>query len=183
MNRRSKLYISLYQQFLSSSLTQSILFSAHFFSEEEVKQAAFDQPHDKVPGPDGHPSEFYKIFWNEIKIDFLSAVLHFSTHSRIPSEWSTDPVIFISKKDHVQSPSNLRPINLCNTHYKILCKLLANKLSNILEEQQSWFLSDGDIIDNIMIAQEMYHSIHVEQKNKLLSWIWRRLLTESVRIS
>jgi hypothetical protein len=32
------------------------------FSEEEVKMAVFDKEHNKAPGPDGFPSEFYQFF-------------------------------------------------------------------------------------------------------------------------
>ena len=33
------------------------------FSEEEVKQAIFQMEHNKAPGPDGFPAEFYQSFW------------------------------------------------------------------------------------------------------------------------
>jgi hypothetical protein len=32
------------------------------FSEEEVKMAIFDMEHNKAPGPDGFPTEFYQLF-------------------------------------------------------------------------------------------------------------------------
>lgn len=37
------------------------------FSEEEVKQAIFQMEHNKAPGPDGFPAEFFQVFWEVIK--------------------------------------------------------------------------------------------------------------------
>ena len=35
-------------------------------SQEEVKDALFNMPSNKSPGPDGIPAEIYKLLWNEI---------------------------------------------------------------------------------------------------------------------
>ena len=41
------------------------------YSEEEVKKAVFLMEHNKAPGPDGFPAEFYQHFWELIKVDLL----------------------------------------------------------------------------------------------------------------
>jgi hypothetical protein len=41
------------------------------FSEEEVKAAIFQMEHNKVPGSDGFPTEFYQKFWDIIKGDMM----------------------------------------------------------------------------------------------------------------
>ena len=41
------------------------------FSEKEIKEAIFQMEHNKAPGPDGFPAEFYQVFWNVIKYDLL----------------------------------------------------------------------------------------------------------------
>ena len=41
------------------------------FSEEEVKAAMFQMEHNKAPGPDGFPAEFYQNFWDIIKADLM----------------------------------------------------------------------------------------------------------------
>jgi hypothetical protein len=45
------------------------------FTEKEVKAAIFQMEHNKAPGPDGFPTEFYQVFWEIIKID-LMALFH-----------------------------------------------------------------------------------------------------------
>jgi hypothetical protein len=48
------------------------------YLEEEVKKAVFQMEHNKAPGPDGFPIEFYQSFWDTIKMDLLHmfSVLH-----------------------------------------------------------------------------------------------------------
>jgi len=47
------------------------------FSEEEVKMAIFDMEHNKAPGPDGFPAEFYQFFWDVVKQDLMSLFYEF----------------------------------------------------------------------------------------------------------
>jgi hypothetical protein len=47
------------------------------FSEEEVKMAIFDMEHNKAPGPDGFPAEFYQFFWDIIKQDLMGLFYEF----------------------------------------------------------------------------------------------------------
>ena len=48
------------------------------YSEEEIRKAVFQMEHNKAPGPDGFPAEFYQSFWDIIKEDILElfAQLH-----------------------------------------------------------------------------------------------------------
>jgi hypothetical protein len=42
------------------------------FSEKEVRDAIFQMKHNKAPGPDGFPTEFYQVFWSLIKNDLMA---------------------------------------------------------------------------------------------------------------
>jgi len=41
------------------------------FTEKEIRDAIFDMEHNKAPGPDGFPAEFYQQFWDVIKGDLM----------------------------------------------------------------------------------------------------------------
>ena len=63
--------------------------------------------------------------------------------------------------------TELKPISLCNVRYKIILKVLCQRLKSYLplfiSETQSAFVAGRLISDNILIAQEMFHGL---QTNK-----------------
>lgn len=76
-------------------------------------------------------------------------------------------LILIPKKDSVYDPKYLRPIALCNVLYKIVAKVLANRLQKILSavisEEQSAFVPGRNITDNVLVAFELLH--YMKRKN------------------
>lgn len=83
------------------------------------------------------------------------------TEGKFPNEVNDTTLVLIPKKDHVDDPKDLRPIALCNVLYKILAKVLANRLQKILpgviSEEQSAFVPGRNITDNVLVAFELIH--------------------------
>lgn len=85
-----------------------------------------------------------------------------------PGELNSTNVVLIPKKENAVRMMDLRPIALCKVLYKILAKVLANRLKPILPEviskNQSALVHGRSITDNVLVAFEMIH--HMRLKNR-----------------
>ncbi|XP_062116553.1 uncharacterized protein LOC133830553 [Humulus lupulus] len=128
---------------------------------DEVKQALFQMHPDKSPGPDGFSSGFYQKFWDVVGEDVIYMVQEFFTSGSFPDHLSETNIVLIPKKSEPESMGDLRPIALCNVVYKVVSKVMANRMKTILNmvisETQSAFVPGRLITDNIMVAFEVMH--------------------------
>lgn len=73
----------------------------------------------------------------------------------------------IPKIDSLVSPKDYKPISLSNVSYKIISKILVERLKpwlhKIIFENQSTFISGRMITYNIIIAHELLHSLHTKK--------------------
>lgn len=83
-----------------------------------------------------------------------------------PGELNYTNVFLIPKKEDASCLKDLRPISLCNVLYKILAKVLANRMKTVLpfiiSENQSAFVQNRNIIDNVLVAFELIQ--HMSKK-------------------
>jgi hypothetical protein len=131
-------------------------------TEEEIIKAVWSLDPDKAPGPDGFPIRFYHSFWDIIKRD-LKKMLNYTLHKqKIGGATNSTFLSLIPKESNPSNFSRFRPISLCNSSYKILTKIIATRLNPLLtkliSENQSGFLKDKQITDNIVLVQEAIHS-------------------------
>jgi len=137
------------------------------FSPEEVKKALFQIGDFKAPGPDGMHAVFYKRFWDVLGDDLVKEVLEAVNLAKIPEGWNDTTIVLIPKVNNPTMVSQFSPINLCNVVYKVISKMLANRLwmilSDIISDHQSAFVPGRLITDNILLA---YESIHTIKKRK-----------------
>jgi hypothetical protein len=133
------------------------------FSAEDVKKAAFSIGDYKAPGPDGLHAVFYKNFWSICGIEITQEVLSAINSRQIPEGWNDTTVVLIPKIDDPELITQYRPISLCNVIYKIISKVLAQRLKEILPEiispMQSAFVPGRLITDNVLVAYECIHAI------------------------
>ena len=83
-------------------------------------------------------------------------------HWILPS-LNTTFIALIPREEHSMTPDKFRPIALCNVIYKVISKVIANRLKPLLpgliSPEQSGYVEGRQILDNILLAQEMIHSL------------------------
>lgn len=126
---------------------------------------------EKSPGLDGFNPSFYQKFREIVGEDIFLAGMSWLRDGVFPSRLNHTIVTFIPKCDNMSSMKDLRPISLCNVVYKILSKVLCNRLKNVLlklvDISQSAFVAGRSIQDNILIAFELIHSMRKKTKRKM----------------
>ena len=98
----------------------------------EVDQALAQMHPHKAPGPDGMNPFFYQKFWDTIGNDVSATVLAILHGHPIPPELNRTFVALIPKKPKPESILEFRPISLCNVAYKLVTKVIANRLKPLL---------------------------------------------------
>ena len=140
------------------------------FSRDEVESAMNQMEPGTAPGSDGMPPLFYQSFWSLMGDEVCFAVLDCLNNCKIPDVINHTNITLIPK---VKSPENItefRPISLCNVVYKLVSKVLANRLKMVLptvvSENQSAFQAGRVITDNVLMAFETLHYMKNHQSGK-----------------
>lgn len=136
----------------------------------EIKKVLFSFASLKSPGPDGLPPLFYKIFWKTTSHAVISAVQHFFKNDHLLSALNHTFIALIPKKSTASKIEHYRPISLCNVTYKIISKILANRLKPFLEKFispfQMAFVNGRNIHDNIIASHEIMNYLHKKKGKK-----------------
>lgn len=119
---------------------------------------------DSAPGPDGFTGHFYINNLEILQQDILAMVEDFFKGAQLPAAVGSTILTLIPKVPTPTSFGEMRPIGLCNFSYKILSKLLNDRLRKILpgiiSEEQAGFVSGRSIHESIAIATEMLNNIN-----------------------
>jgi hypothetical protein len=121
----------------------------------------------KAPGPDGLQAVFYQIQWATVKHSFCNLILDIFHNLEKVAEINDTLITLIPKVDNVESLNQFRPISLCNVTYKLVTKILARRLRNVMEQLvspcQCSFIPGRNSGDNIIISQEVIHSMKLKK--------------------
>lgn len=77
-------------------------------------------------------SPFYKDSWNIIQDDIVEEVCEFFKKGRMLKAWNNIVITIIPKSEHVERVGDYRPIACCNTTYKVISKVLYNRLKQVM---------------------------------------------------
>nr|GEY93341.1 RNA-directed DNA polymerase, eukaryota [Tanacetum cinerariifolium] len=106
-------------------------------SRDEIRRAVWSCGDNKSPGPDGYTFEILKKYWDLIGSDFCDAVID------------------------AKFVNDFRPISLIGSVYKVVTKVLANRLASVIVDlifdTQSAFVAGRQMLDGPFILDEILH--------------------------
>ncbi|GJU88902.1 RNA-directed DNA polymerase, eukaryota, reverse transcriptase zinc-binding domain protein [Tanacetum coccineum] len=102
---------------------------------------------------------FYRRYWNILESDVVDAVTSFFHHGQFPKGSNSSFIALIPKTRDANMIKDFRPISLIGSIYKIIAKILANRLvlvlGDLVNEVQSAFIADRQILDGPFILNEI----------------------------
>lgn len=136
----------------------------------ETRSALFSMGNFKSPGPDGYHPMFFKSQWETVGPSIFQFVqLVFADPSNIQVVNQTN-ISLIPIKEEPSKITEFRSIALCNVIYKVVTKIIANRLRPTLcymvSQQQSSFTPCRSTVDNILLLQETIHSMSLMKGQK-----------------
>ena len=137
----------------------------------EIQKALNQMAPLTTPGLDGMSRIFYKSFWHIVGKDVIEVVLTALNSGIIPESLNITFLALIPKIKDARKVLDFRPISLCNVVYKLIAKVLVNRLKLIFPyivfDSQSAFLLGRLIIGNVLAAFETLHYLKRKTQGKL----------------
>ena len=136
-------------------------------TEHELAIALKEMKNQKSPGSDGLTTEFYKLFWNDIKQFYFNSINYSYQNGKL-TELQTQSIITLIPKPGKDNSflENWRPISLLNVDYKIATKAIANRVKKVLPKlihnSQTGFMKGRYIGENIRQIFEVLE--HAEEQ-------------------
>ncbi|GJU20617.1 RNA-directed DNA polymerase, eukaryota, reverse transcriptase zinc-binding domain protein [Tanacetum coccineum] len=154
-------------------------------TREEIKKAVWDCGVDKSPGPDGYTFGFYRRYWTFLEDDVVEAVLYFFNHGQFLKSSNSSFITLIPNTQEAKMMKDFRPITLIGSLYKIIAKILANRLVVVLEDLvfdvQSAFVAKRQILDGLFILNELFKWCKMKKKHTMIFKVDFEKAYDSVR--
>lgn len=127
---------------------------------------------DKAPGPDGYTMVFLQKSLFKIR-DVMRTIDYFHHQERFGKEFQCYLHCLIPKKKGARELKDFRPIGLIEIFYKLIAKLLTERLRRVgpklISNSQMAFLKGRQIMDAALIANERIDSRQREKNTGIMS--------------
>jgi len=142
------------------------------FTEKEIRDAIFDMEHNKAPGPDGFPAEFYQQFWDVIKGDLMQ-MFHDLHKDDLPLfSLNFGVITLVPKTQGASKIQQYRPICLLNVSFKIFTKVATIRINSVADHlispTQTAFMRGRNILERVVILHEIIHELHRKNQSEVI---------------
>ena len=142
------------------------------FSIEEVFVALSNLNGDKAPGPDGFSIAFWQFSWDFVKEEIMRFFKEFHEHNKFVRSLNSTFLVLVPKIENVVDIKDFRLICLVGGLFKILAKVLANRLKKVVRQlvsiAQNAFVEGRWILDASLIANEAMDTLLRRKEKGLL---------------
>ena len=125
---------------------------------EELHLAVRKGKVQKAPGSDGICQEFFRTTWETTKHDMLAILNQMFTEGKITDRQKHGLIVCLPKVTNPTSPEDYRPITLMNADYKLLTRIIANRLrplmTDLLQPSQHCGVPGNTILGAVAAVRE-----------------------------
>lgn len=136
----------------------------------EIKRAVLDMHPSKAPAEDGLTLFFFQNYWDVIGSDVCNSIFSFFKEGGMLKNLNHSIISPIPKVKASGHYAGYRPIRLFNVLYRIIVKVLSNRLHPftdfLVDGEQNAFVKNRLILYNILICHEVMHSLKLRKKGR-----------------
>ena len=144
-------------------------------TENECYKAILSMPNNKAPGCDGLTSEFYKFFWPDIKTLLIGSLNEGYYTGELSESQKQSILTLIFKKGNRKLLDNWRPISLLNTDYKIIARVLSQRLQKVIYKivstDQTGYIKGRSASDNLRLVQDVIDFCNIFEEKGLILFL------------
>ena len=125
-------------------------------SMEEITQAVKSLKREKCCGSDGLTTEFFQFFWSKMKNLYYNAIIYAKEKGRLHLAARRGVITLIPKKQNTLYLKGWRPLTMLSTCYKILAKVLAERMKKcfpkVISPSQTGFMEGRQISSTLRVT-------------------------------